>query len=82
MLLIVFLNAYKREGEGMGKKALRRILRASEKASKEYEKAEKRLKNNKDLMMFTLLQITCRVLEEREGIAREGLDMRGKEEGA
>jgi hypothetical protein len=42
MLLIVFLNAYKREGEEMEKKALRRILRASEKASKEYEKAEKR----------------------------------------
>jgi CRISPR/Cas system CSM-associated protein Csm2 small subunit len=66
----------------MEKKALRRILRASEKASKEYEKAEKRLKNDKDLMMFTLLQITCRALEEIEGIASEGLEMRVKEEGA
>jgi CRISPR/Cas system CSM-associated protein Csm2 small subunit len=72
----------KREGKGMEKKALRRILRASEKASKEYEKAEKRLKNDKDLMMFTLLQITCRGLEEIEAIVRKELDMRGKEEDA
>jgi hypothetical protein len=66
----------------MEKKALRRILRASEKASKEYEKAEKRLKNNKDYQLCELLRICCRGLEEIEGIAREGLDMRAKEEGA
>jgi hypothetical protein len=59
----------------MEKKALKRILRASEKASKKYEKIEKKYKDDTEYRIAEQLRICCRALEEIEGIAREELDM-------
>jgi hypothetical protein len=66
----------------MGKTALRRILRASEKASKKYERIDEKYKYDIDYRTAEQLRICCRALEEIEGIAREELDMRAKEEEA
>jgi hypothetical protein len=79
MLLIVFLNAYKRE-EKMEQKALRKILEESREGSKEYERIEGEDGMSAEEKVFKQLQVCCRTLEEIEDIAREELDMRAKEE--
>jgi cell division protein FtsL len=66
----------------MGKTALRRILRASEKASKKYERIDEKYKYDIDYRTAEQLQVCCRTLEKIEDIAREELDMREKEEDA
>jgi hypothetical protein len=60
----------------MEKRELRRILRASERAARKYERIEKKFKNDIDYRTAEQLRTCCRALEEIEGIAREGLDMR------
>jgi hypothetical protein len=60
----------------MEKRALRRILRVSEKASKKYERIGEKFKYETDYRTGKQLRTCCRALEEIEGIAREGLDMR------
>jgi hypothetical protein len=60
----------------MEKRELRRILRTSEKAARKYEKIEEKFKYDTDYRIAEQLRTCCRALEEIEGIAREGLDMR------
>ena len=60
----------------MEKMALRRIFKISERAARKYEKIEEKFKYDTDYRIAEQLRICCRALEEIEGIAREGLDMK------
>ena len=60
----------------MEKRELRRILRASGKASVKYERIGEKFKYDADYRTAEQLRTCCRALEEIEGIAREVLDMR------
>jgi DNA polymerase/3'-5' exonuclease PolX len=60
----------------MEKRELRRILRVSEKAARKYERIGEKFKYDAYYRSAEQLRTCCRALEEIEGIAREGLDMR------
>jgi hypothetical protein len=71
-----------KKGEKMEQEALRKILEESKEGSKEYERLEESSSLSLEEKIFKQLQVCCRTLEEIEGIAREELDMRAKEEEA